>query len=472
MTTTLPSLPPPPEHGEVEGTARAGGSAGRRAKSGRVLGAVIGAHAVVDYYSFIVVALLPLLAVRLDLTNPQKAYILATGSIASGFLQPLVAWIGDRLNTRVIATIGLVVAAATCTTIGLAQNFWQLLVLTAVSAAAVGAFHPPAAAVVGQMSGSRRALGVSLFFLSGMAGGMLGNVLSPYVVLWLGQAAGGEGAAADLTARGRTIGLGLAWQSALVVPGLLVAVVLARAIHAAPHRTASAHAVHAALPFALRQERWKAVWLLYAANVTRFVVNTALVYLFVRWIEIYAAERHGAGVGAVSGAVVPGAVVPGVGIAASVLNGKFQAAMQLGMGAAGLAAGWLLSKRHEKASMVLVPIMGAASIAAMPWVDDLGLGSRGMIAAGLVLAVLSGMGFGGTTPTVIALAQRLLPHRTALASGLMMGGAWGFGFLGPPIAERIEAWVSLDAAFFATAGMLLVTAVLAAVLPGRVLREA
>ena len=207
--------------------------------------------------------------------------------------------------------------------------------------------------------------------------------------------------------------------------------------------------------------RWRAVWLLYAANVTRFVVNTALVYLYVRWIETFAAAR-----------AVETAGVSEVGIAASVLNGKFQAAMQLGMGGAGLAAGWFVRAHHEKASLIAVPLLGAAAIGAMPLVDDLGLGHAGLIAVGLVLAVLAGVGFGGTVPTVISLAQRLLPHRTALASGLMMGGAWGIGFLGPPIAEAIEASRSLDAAFYATAALLLVCALLSMALPARVIREA
>ena len=466
MSTAPPPSPRSPGIGGVDGapsgtpvadpvrsSRAATGANGAAPRRGSVLSSVIGAHAVVDYYSFIVVALLPLLATRLDLSNQQKAYVLAAGSVMSGFIQPLVAWIGDRLNTRLIATIGLVVAAGACSTIGLAQNFTQLLVLSAIGAAGVGAFHPPAAAVVGQLSGSRRSLGVSLFFVAGMGGGMAGNVLAPYSISWLGHLAGGTGEAG--------LALGLQWQSALVIPGVLVGVVLARAIHDAPHRRSGAHADHAALAPRERTLRWRAVWLLYAMSVTRFIVNTALVYLFLRWIETIAADRAGQ---AATGA--------SVGIAASVLNGKFQAAMQLGMGGAGLAAGWLLRVHHEKASLVLVPLVGAVAIATVPLVDDIGLSHAGLIGVGLVLATLAGVGFGGTVPTVIALAQRLLPHRTALASGLMMGGAWGVGFLGPPLAEGLESRVSLEAAFFATAGLLVVCASLSLLLPGRLLREA
>ncbi|MCA9287724.1 MAG: MFS transporter [Phycisphaerales bacterium] len=418
----------------------------------RILGTIIGSHIVVDYYSFIIVSLLPLLAARLSLDNAEKAMVLGMGSITSGFIQPVVAWIGDRLNTRVIATIGLGVAAAACSVVGLATGFWSLMMIAGIGALGVGAFHPPAAAVTGQVSGSRRSLGVSLFFLAGMIGGMAGNVASPQFVRLAGRLAGGEGDG--------VIALGLQWMCVLIVPGLLVALLLAKAIHDAPHRHDGAHDQHRSLSPEVRRLRWRAVWLLYASNVTRFTTNMALVYLFVRWIETRAAEH--AGVEQIAGEVA---------IRASALNGTFQAAMQLGMGAAGLAAGWLLRTHHEKASLVAVPLLGAACIGAMAGVDSLGLGHDAMLGVGLLLAVLAGMGFGGTVPTVIALAQRLLPHRTALASGMMMGGAWGLAFVGPMLAERIEAWAGLSVAFIATAGLLVVCAGLGAMLPGRVVRE-
>lgn len=451
--TSVPSPSPTATHtGGADAPSAAQAAPARAVGRPRILGTIIGSHIVVDYYSFIIVSLLPLLAARLSLDNAEKAMVLGMGSITSGFIQPVVAWIGDRLNTRVIATIGLGVAAAACSVVGLATGFWSLMMIAGIGALGVGAFHPPAAAVTGQVSGSRRSLGVSLFFLAGMIGGMAGNVASPQFVRLAGRLAGGEGDG--------VIALGLQWMCVLIVPGLLVALLLAKAIHDAPHRHDGAHDQHRSLSPEVRRLRWRAVWLLYASNVTRFTTNMALVYLFVRWIETRAAEH--AGVVQIAGEVA---------IRASALNGTFQAAMQLGMGAAGLAAGWLLRTHHEKASLVAVPLLGAACIGAMAGVDSLGLGHDAMLGVGLLLAVLAGMGFGGTVPTVIALAQRLLPHRTALASGMMMGGAWGLAFVGPMLAERIEAWAGLSVAFIATAGLLVVCAGLGAMLPGRVVRE-
>ena len=93
---------------------------------------------------------------------------------------------------------------------------------------------------------------------------------------------------------------------------------------------------------------------------------------------------------------------------------------------------------------------------------------------GLVFAlgVLSGVGFGSVIPVSMSLAQRLLPHRTSLASGLMLGGAWAFAFIGPKWAQVVQDWAGLDMAFFVTAGALVVAGGIAALLPGALIRGA
>jgi MFS family permease len=118
------------------------------------------------------------------------------------------------------------------------------------------------------------------------------------------------------------------------------------------------------------------------------------------------------------------------------------------------------------------------------------------VAAGVAVcgAVLGGIGFGACIPLSMGLAQRMLPHRTSLASGLMLGGAWAFAFVGPMLAELVQNGLSakasapgwllrfaeslpagpadalmnglgLDVAFFATAGTLLLAGVITLALP-------
>jgi hypothetical protein len=75
-------------------------------------------------------------------------------------------------------------------------------------------------------------------------------------------------------------------------------------------------------------------------------------------------------------------------------------------------------------------------------------------------------------PLSIAAAQRLLPHRTTLASGLMMGGAWSLALVGPPLAQWIFGLTSsltITASIFA--GVLMLSGVMIAFIPRRLIDQ-
>lgn len=432
---TLISPEPPPAGLAAPPPGTPGSGPGAVSVPSRVLeraAVTIATHTGVDYLSFVAIAIMPTLALRADMTKAQTATLLAIGSLASGGIQPVAAWLTDRFDSRLLAVFGVVLAALSIPAVGLATSFPMLAVLFGLGAMGVGAFHPPAAASIGALAGARRSMGVALFFLAGMFGGIGGNMLTP---VWARQW--------GLTS--------LLW---LALPSLALAAVLAWAIARVPHRAQGAHQEHAALPRDERRARRVAIGLLYAGNVVRFAVNQALVFLVIEWLERVAASRAAAG-----------ATPEQIAEHASSLNGPMQAAMQVGMGLTGLAAGAWLSARWEKAALVVTPLLGAAAVVAMPLAGD-------HLALGFVLIVLTGQGFGGLVPVTIAMAQRLLPHRTGLASGLMMGGAWMFAGVGAFVAERTLEAFGFDAAFWATGGMLVLCAALSALLPAAAARTA
>ncbi len=57
-----------------------------------------------------------------------------------------------------------------------------------------------------------------------------------------------------------------------------------------------------------------------------------------------------------------------------------------------------------------------------------------------------------------------------MASGLMLGGAWAFAFIGPKWAQIVQDEVGLDAAFYVTSGSLVIAAIFALLLPNRLIR--
>jgi MFS family permease len=117
------------------------------------------------------------------------------------------------------------------------------------------------------------------------------------------------------------------------------------------------------------------------------------------------------------------------------------------MAIGGLVAGAVVRPGREKWPLVVVPLLGAPFVAIFPMAG---------IQAGYLLAVLAGIGFAAMIPVTMSVAQRLLPHRTSLASGMMLGGAWAVAVVGPVIAERcLEApAIGLDRTFGLTAVLL------------------
>lgn len=413
----VPSVAPGPSPVADQTTNPPG--ANPRARNARLAVPIV-AHVGVDYFSFVTIALLPLLAVKLDFGPSEKSLLLGIGAVASGGIQPIAAWIGDKLDTRLFGPLGVAIAALCISSIGFAESFGVLLALFAVGAMGVGAFHPPSAAAVGHLAGKRRSAMISLFFLAGMIGGIAGNVFSPMLVQLLATLSGKEGpAATDAGLRN------LIWMAPF---GLALAAVVWWAIRKLPHRHADAHTEHYARPKREQRQRWTAFWLLYAGNVIRFSTNMALVYLYVEWIERLVLTDAGVAT-----------MTEALGVKASAINGPLQASMQVGMGGAGILLGFILNAKWEKTAFVAIPLLGAIPIALFPYADRLAETSfSAAVLAAAGLAILSGIGFGSLIPVALALGQRLLPHRTAFASGMLLGGAWVFAFLGANIARVLH----------------------------------
>ena len=107
-------------------------------------------HAFVDFFAVLMIPLLPVIEGRIGLTETQGAIVLTVGGVAAGVVQPIVAWLSDRLNTRIAGPIGLVVAAVALGSLGLATTFEHLLIIQILAQAGVGAYHPIGASTMGQ----------------------------------------------------------------------------------------------------------------------------------------------------------------------------------------------------------------------------------------------------------------------------------------------------------------------------------
>lgn len=398
---------------------------------------VVTSHFIIDLYPMFFVALVAALQARLGLTELQAALIISFNGVISGITQPISAWVGDRLNTRVFGWLGLAAAGLAVSSIGWAQNYTQLLALQIIGMTGVGVFHPIASALAGRLGrdglhsrfGGRSARGMALaiFFAAGVgAGGFAGPLIATRI-----NAVGPNG---------------MQWLSVMAVPGVIGAAALWIATRRVPHREAAhlSRADGALSSVASERARWFAVGLLYISNALRFTVNLGLFYLYKRWAETQLAADASAA-------------------AVSNLHAEILAVSQIGMGISAIVIGRRLAPGRERGLMISTGLVTAPFIALMPVLDG-----WMMLAAASVVA----FGFFGVIPTSISLAQRLLPHATGLTAGILMGGGWAVAAGGPVLAERVADAFGLDIAFLLFAGFMAAAGGVSALLSRRLIRAA
>lgn len=365
---------------------------------------VCGAHVIVDVYPVFFPSLMLALKAGIGLQAWQIALLYATGPIVSGMPQLFFAWASDRLDTRLCGWFGLALGAVCISSIGYAQSFWSLWVLQILGMLGTGMFHPISAALAGHL-GRRlrpvggRAWGVSIFYTAGMVGGFAGAMLCTRI-------SGAHGLSA------------LAW---LMIPGLITAAFLLAATKAITHRHENHRELHAGIPADEARLRWVTVSLLFFQNVLRFTVNTGLPVLFVIWAEARSPDSVGR---------------------ATNLTGNLIAAMTVGMGLFGLLGQRLAPPGREKRPIIVLTVIGGVCVALTGFA-----GTHVGTWAIYLMAALSSIGFSAVVPTTISLAQRLLPGRTGLASGLMLGTAWSVSAVAPLLAQWFLGGTPIDRAF-------------------------
>lgn len=374
-------------------------------------------HLFVDSLATLVPASLGLIEVRAGLTPVQSAWLMGLGSLTSGLAQPICAMISDRLRTRILSAIGILLAGAGFALMGFTESSVALGVVYMVGMIGNGMFHPIAATTVAQMYHERRNSAASVHFVAGMVGGVLGAIIFPR---WLAMPSGFD-----------TLPI-------IFVPALILAVLVIRC-----QKALAPPPVHndQTLDLAIVKKNWRNVWFLYLSSALRYCVNTALVYLFVRWAEFKFTPVGGS------------KALEQIAKDAAPTVGNLNAAMIFGMAIGGILAGRFVKTNRERGPMIWVPIAFAPLVALFPHMS---------VNVSYVFAAFAGIGFSSMIPISIALAQHLLPHRAYLASSLMMGGAWTVATIGPRCAELGVNHLGLNTTFLLTGAVLAVSGVVCA----------
>jgi FSR family fosmidomycin resistance protein-like MFS transporter len=365
----------------------------------------VAAHAIVDTAQNILPVVLPVLMDRLQLTYTQVGAAAALLNISSSVIQPGFGWLSDRWATRWFMPVGIAWTGVLMGSVGYVSNYAALLVVIFLTGIGTAAFHPVASISVGEASGARRGLGMSLF----SAGGNLGFALGPVLAAWLVAQFGLTGTAWVLL------------PCLVMTGGMLVAW---REFQAQPHL------VRETAREGERPIPWGGLAILCAAITLRSWGYSGLAIFIPLWLRTRGMALSEAG-WALFAFLFCGA-----------LGGMIGGHLSDRVGRDGII----------KWSLLAFPVLMSTALFGPGWIQ---MGAL-MVAGGSLMASFS---------VTVVLAQEMLPGHVGLASGLTLGLAFGAGGMGVGISGMVADWVGLDAAMWMLMGLPGLAGVLAMWLP-------
>ncbi len=149
-----------------------------RFQSGQVL-TISGGHFFHDIYTAFVPALLPVMIDKLSLSLTMAGSLTAIQQLP-GVLNPFIGYLADKISLRYFVILAPALTATLIGSLGLAPNYLTLVLIFLMAGVSTAAFHAPAPAMIGRISGKSVGRGMSYF----MAAGEMARTLGPLVAVW------------------------------------------------------------------------------------------------------------------------------------------------------------------------------------------------------------------------------------------------------------------------------------------------
>ena len=340
-------------------------------------------HTVLDSYATLLSHLQPLLLKKLATAatrNSLAGNFVAIYSVFSSFGQILFGWLSDRLRTVHFLTIGVGFSALGLSLLWLAPSAYIVYLLLAIGGIGVAAFHPQATTYAGALASEQRGMGVSIF----LTGGNVGRALGPVVLLFIPYRFGMEY---------------LVWE---MIPGLVVALLVPKVL-----KFEKDIDLTATTPGTPNEERrpQEPLWTVASPRMLPLVVlfiiaaiRTVTLTGIETFLSVHLADQGYSDQGR------------------SLVLALFIFAGSMGI----LSSGWLMSRVNTYV-LLLVSLLGAPPLLYWSLHTD-GFSFLAFLFLGNVILTSS-------ITVNIVLAQIMLRGHESIASGLMMGAAWGVGGL-------------------------------------------
>ena len=357
----------------------------------KAMATLSGGHLAVDFASGAVPALLPFFVREFDLSYTATAALMLAVLASSSFVQPLFGLWSDRRGAAWLLPGGIALAGVATGLAAVAPTYVLVLVLVFLGGIGIAAYHPEGAKFAAYVSGRKRASGMSYFNIGGNTGYALGPIVVTPLVLWLGLTGG----------------------LVSMLPVVLVAVVLVRALPALERRVPARVERH---DEGAGEDDVRAMTLLAGVIALRSVAWFGLLTFVPLWV-IANGGTEGAGNRELSLMLVAGAVGT-------------------------LVLGPVADRIGLRRTLVLT--QAALPLLMVTYVQVGGV-------PGTVALMLVGLCVVGTFGITMVLSQLYLPRHVGMASGLSVGLAMGLGGIAAVALGALADVIDLETALYAAA---------------------
>lgn len=370
-----------------------------------VLGLSLG-HFVIDVYSPVIPAVLPILIATHGYSYFLAGLLVAAFNVTSSLLQPTVGWLSDRRDVTVPFAVPFVLTSVCIGVFGFIGDYPVLLVCSACAAFGAAIFHPGALSAVNRLTGAEnRGRLTSIFVIGGNLGFAVGPIFAAVAV----------GA------------FGLPGLTLLVIPGLLTAALSGLLFPASKAGETGARA--------LAKERAPIPLRPIAMVIGVGALRSWAIFASIAFLPAYFHDHLGV----------------------EILMANTLVSLTLLAGVVGQYVGGALSDAFGRKEVTILGL--AASIPPF---------ALFLLASGpLSYAALLVFGFflWSTFSVTVAMAHEVMPGNVGFASGLMLGLAVGAGGIGVAVSGVLADAVSLEAALSTLAIPLVAAAALAVAVP-------
>ncbi|MCL4494646.1 MAG: MFS transporter [Firmicutes bacterium] len=146
------------------------------------------AHFLNDSYPNLYPALLPVLMVAMHFSVVLAGLLSSIAALTTQLLQPLMGLWADRVGTRYFVVGGLMAGSiVSAAALAFSPTYGIFVVALLIGGIGNAAFHPHASALVGDLSGARKGLGMGLFMIGGNIGRAIAPIAATTTFLYFGR---------------------------------------------------------------------------------------------------------------------------------------------------------------------------------------------------------------------------------------------------------------------------------------------